>query len=316
METSLSSSPEVRCNTAIVGGLNDNNGVGAAWVFTRSNGVWTQQAKLVGNDAVGNTHQGISVALSGDGNTAIVGGPQDNNGAGAVWVFTRSGGQWTQQGSKLVGSDAVGKAGQGSSVALSGDGNLVIVDGPGDNDGTANEVGAAWLFARSDGTWSQLQKLANNGEAGFAQAFFGASVALSADGRTAMVGVPGVVNGGSFVFIGPNRRATDTPDFNGDGYRRFLPAFAASPNSGYSCRQDRTSISRGPDLRKHWGVERSEPADRTDNGTLPPARVLCLPRGEPRGRRVFHVFCAQIPFKYSIRSFFCAVLRLSLKWSS
>jgi FG-GAP repeat/FG-GAP-like repeat len=205
-----------------VGGLNDNNGVGAAWVFTRSNGVWTQQAKLVGNDAVGNTHQGISVALSGDGNTAIVGGPQDNNGAGAVWVFTRSGGQWTQQGSKLVGSDAVGKAGQGSSVALSGDGNLVIVDGPGDNDGTANEVGAAWLFARSDGTWSQLQKLANNGEAGFAQAFFGASVALSADGRTAMVGVPGVVNGGSFVFIGPNRRATDTPDFNGDGYSDIL----------------------------------------------------------------------------------------------
>src|SRR5260370_122193 len=105
-------------NTAIVGGLNDNNGVGAAWVFTRSNGVWTQQAKLAGNDAVGNTHQGISVALSGDGNTAIVGGPQDNNGAGAVWGFTRSGGQWTQQGGHLGGSGADGKARQASSFAL------------------------------------------------------------------------------------------------------------------------------------------------------------------------------------------------------
>ncbi len=186
-------------------------------MFTRSNGVWTQQAKLAGNDAVGNTHQGISVALSGDGNTAIVGGPQDNNGIGAVWVFTRSGGQWTQQGGKLVGSGADGKAGQGSSVALSGDGNLVIVGGPSDGTGFDNETGAAWLFARSDGTWSQLQKLANNGSEGFPQAFFGASVALSADGRTALVGVPGVVNGGSFVFIGPSRWATDTHDFNGDG---------------------------------------------------------------------------------------------------
>jgi hypothetical protein len=199
-------------NTAILGGGNDNNGVGAAWVFTRSNGVWTQQAKLVGSDAVGNAHQG-SVALSADGNTAIVGGGNDNAGTGAVWVFTRSGGQWTQQGGKLVGSGAVGKAGQGSSVALSADGNLAIVGGP--SDGV--DEGAAWLFARSDGTWSQLQKLANNGLADFPQAFFGASVALSADGRTALVGVPGVVNGGALVFIGPSRRATDTHDFNGDG---------------------------------------------------------------------------------------------------
>jgi hypothetical protein len=204
-------------NTAIVAGGNDNNGIGAAWVFTRSNGVWTQQAKLVGSDAVGNAHQG-SVALSADGNTAIVGGGNDNAGTGAVWVFTRSGGQWTQQGSKLVGTGAVGKAGQGSSVALSADGNLAIVGGPYDNGAPlGNEVGAAWLFARSDGSWSQLQELANNGEADFPQAFFGASVALSADGRTALVGVPGVVNGGALVFIGPSRRATDAHDFNGDG---------------------------------------------------------------------------------------------------
>jgi VCBS repeat protein/FG-GAP repeat protein len=205
-------------NTAIVGGLNDNNGVGAAWVFTRSNGVWTQEAKLIGSDAVGAAHQGSSIALSGDGNTAIVGGPQDNNSAGAVWVFTRSGGQWTQQGGKLVGTGAVGtQVNQGRSVGLSGDGNLAIVGGPFDNGGPlGNEIGAAWLFTRSDGIWSQLQKLVS-GEANFPQAFFGASVALSADGRTALVGAPGLVNGGAFLFIGPSRRATDTHDFNGDG---------------------------------------------------------------------------------------------------
>jgi hypothetical protein len=76
---------------------------------------FTQQGpKLVGSDAVGNTHQGWSVSLSGDGNTAIVGGfadaPDSVCGctAGAAWVYTRSGGVWTQQGSKLVGTGAVG----------------------------------------------------------------------------------------------------------------------------------------------------------------------------------------------------------------
>ena len=70
--------------------------------------MWTQQAdKLVGTGAVGSADQGNSVALSGDGNTAILGGPVDNFFAGAAWVFTRSGGVWTQQ-MKLVGTGAVG----------------------------------------------------------------------------------------------------------------------------------------------------------------------------------------------------------------
>jgi hypothetical protein len=74
---------------SIVGGPLDN-GNGAVWVYTRSDGVWTQQGnKLVGTGAVGNARQGISVALSADGNTAIAGGTFDNNGNGAVWVFVQ-----------------------------------------------------------------------------------------------------------------------------------------------------------------------------------------------------------------------------------
>jgi hypothetical protein len=93
---------------------------------------FTQQGpKLIGSDAVGIARQGNSVALSADGNTAIVGGPGDNfdavagAGLGAAWVYTRSVGAWTQQGGKLVGTDAVGPATQGTSVALSADGNTV-----------------------------------------------------------------------------------------------------------------------------------------------------------------------------------------------
>ena len=173
-------------NTAIVGGPFDNSHVGAAWVFTRSGGVWTQQGnKLVGTGAVGNARQGVSVALSADGNTAIVGGPGDNTDTGAAWVFTRSGGVWTQQGSKLVGTGAVGNAGQGFSVALSADGNTAIVGGPADNAGT----GAAWVFTRSGGVWTQQgNKLVGTGAVGTARQ--GHSVALSADGNTAIVGGP------------------------------------------------------------------------------------------------------------------------------
>src|SRR5262249_28584522 len=61
---------------------------GAAWVFSRSGGVWTQQGqKLVGGHAAGAAGQGLSVALSGDGNTALIGGAGDNSGVGATWGF-------------------------------------------------------------------------------------------------------------------------------------------------------------------------------------------------------------------------------------
>jgi antibiotic biosynthesis monooxygenase (ABM) superfamily enzyme len=175
-------------NTAIVGGFEDNSGTGAAWVYTRANGAWTQQgSKLVGSGAVGAAVQGVSVALSADGNTAIVGGPHDNGEAGAAWIYTRSGGVWTQQGGKLVGSDAVGVPVvlQGYSVALSGDGNTAIVGGQYDNE----QTGAAWVYARANGVWTQQGgKLLANDAVGHAEQ--GYSVALSGDGNTAIVGGP------------------------------------------------------------------------------------------------------------------------------
>src|SRR6267143_2775149 len=172
-------------NTAIVGGAEDNSEAGAAWVYTQSAGVWTQQgSKLVGTGAVGNAQQGVSVSLSADGNTAIVGGGKDNGNAGAAWVYTRGGGVWAQQGSKLVGTGAVGNViQQGVSVSLSADGNTAIVGGLGDNSLT----GAAWVFTRSGGVWTQQgSKLGGTGAVGNADQ--GYSVSLSADGNTAIIG--------------------------------------------------------------------------------------------------------------------------------
>jgi hypothetical protein len=171
-------------NTAIVGGPGDNTGTGAAWVFVRTNGTWSQQGtKLVGTGSVGNPQQGRNVALSADGNTALVSGPFDNQNIGAAWVFVRAAGTWTQQGNKLVGTGFSGGPLQGYGLALSADGNNALVGGFADNSST----GAAWVFTRSNGTWTQQgNKLVGTGATG--SALQGRSVALSADGNTAMVG--------------------------------------------------------------------------------------------------------------------------------
>jgi hypothetical protein len=179
-------------------------------VFTRSGGVWTQQGiKLVGAGAfLGGDGQGTSVALSADGNTAIVGGPDCNNlcdyydpGIGAAYVFTRSGGAWSQQGGPLVGWDSFtdpdypSDIQEGYSVALSADGKTAIVGGPLDGllvgvDYDVSWPGATWVFTRSGGSWNEQSKLIGTGEFPMVS-FQGASVALSADGNTLISGGPG-----------------------------------------------------------------------------------------------------------------------------
>ncbi len=115
-------------NTALVGGWNDDGRKGAAWVFTRSGGVWSQQGpKLTaGGESESGAGFGTSVALSADGNTALIGAPGDEFRKGAAWIFTRSGSTWTQQGGKLTGAGATKNPWFGYTVALSGDGNTAL----------------------------------------------------------------------------------------------------------------------------------------------------------------------------------------------
>ncbi len=185
-------------NTAVIGGPSDSSYFGAAWVFTRSNGIWSQQGpKLVGTGSAGVPQQGISVALSSDGNTAVIGGNTDHGSTGAAWVFTRSAGSWTQQGSKLVGTGAAGNAAQGYSISLSSDGNTMISGGYFDS----SQAGAAWVFTRSSGVWSQQgNKLVGAGAAGFARQ--GYSVGLSSNGDKAIIGGDGDDNslGAAWIF--------------------------------------------------------------------------------------------------------------------
>ena len=173
-------------NTALIGDPDSNDRVGAAWVFTRSSGIWKLETELTGAGETGYapdyTHVegqfGSSVALSADGNTALIGGRADYGTStyllggltqaepGAVFVFTRSGGTWTQQGVKLTGTDT---AHLGVSAALSANGNTAVIGADGE----------ALVFTRSAGTWTQQ---------GAKLPGFGARVALSSDGNTALIG--------------------------------------------------------------------------------------------------------------------------------
>ena len=158
-----------------------------------------QGPKLTASDESGQGEFGESVALSADGNTALIGGSGDDNDKGAAWVFTRSGDTWTQQGPKLTASDESGPGWFGSSVALSADGNTALIGGPADGGSTGVDGdGAAWVFTRTGSTWTQQGAKLPAPD----QSAFGSSVALSADGNTALIGGPNDNNsrGTTWVF--------------------------------------------------------------------------------------------------------------------
>lgn len=171
-----------------------------------------QGPKLLVSGNEGNAGAGRSVAISADGNTAIVGGPNDNFQQGAAWIYTRNGGVWKQEGPKLVGNDHSGPANQGRSVAISADGNTVIIGGNRDDSG----MGAVWVFIREKNTWYQQgPKLVGNGSDGsFLPVNQGYSVGLSGDGNTVIVGGPydSFNRGAAWIFSRKDNRWTQEGD--------------------------------------------------------------------------------------------------------
>ena len=151
---------------------------------------------------------GYSVALSGDGKTALVGAPYDEDGArldgdqaGAAFVFVLSGSKWEQQGSKLTGTGPYEPIFFGYSVALSANGNTALVGAPetavGGKQVGGFDQGAAYVFTRTGSEWTQQQVLVSGESEHYVE--FGSSVALSGEGHTALVGGPGF-GGHAWIF--------------------------------------------------------------------------------------------------------------------
>lgn len=159
---------------------------GAAYVFMRSDGVWTQAQKLVAADGVANASFGNSVALEGD--TALLGATGTGS---AVYVFSRGGdGSWAQT-QKLMPSDVPTPPGFGAQLAL--DGDLALISAPSATvDGNAYQ-GKVYVFHRADdGSWSEVQQL--SATEGAPNLYFGSALALQ-DGQ-ALIGANGAtVNG-------------------------------------------------------------------------------------------------------------------------
>jgi hypothetical protein len=175
---------------------------GAVYVFTRSGSTWSQQAKLLPSDIEGGERFGWAVALSDDGNTAIIGtyledtSPSTDN--GAAYIFTRSGSTWSQQ-AKLTASDLQSSDLLGISVAISSDGNTAIVGASNESTSPYTSNGAAYVFTRSGSTWSQQAKLLAT-DLGNSDNF-GFKVALSDNGNTAVIGAPNKTTWGAvYVF--------------------------------------------------------------------------------------------------------------------
>jgi FG-GAP repeat len=240
----------------IVAGARYNSTVGyrrgAAYVFVKGAGGWSnslESAKLTASDAVDNDLLGLSVAISGDGNTVVVGAPYQAAGGtkrGAAYIFVKGVGGWSNstQTAKLTASDGADNDILGFSVAISADGSTVFAGAPGQAAG-GTKRGAVYVFMKGTGSWSdsvETAKLTASGTMNNEQVGF--TLATSADGRTVVAGAPNAVVGESFrgavyVFVQAvgkwgnstqTARLTASDSVNGDGLG-FSVAVSADGNT-------------------------------------------------------------------------------------
>lgn len=217
--------------TAIIGTPQDNTfgaNSGAAYIFIRTAGVWSQQAKLLASDGAAGDFFGYSVSISGD--TAIVSAHLDDEvfpSSGSAYVFVRSGTVWTQQ-ARLNPSDPANGDLFATYVAVHG--NTALVGSSSDDNANGGNAGSAYVFIRTGTVWSQQAKLlASDGAASDA---FGIAVAIEND--TALIGAvgndPGALTeaGAAYVFLrsgtvwSQQAKLTAADAVAGDDFGRFV----------------------------------------------------------------------------------------------
>ena len=206
-------------DTAIIGAPyyhGSGSDSGAAYIFTRNGAVWSQQAKLLADDAAAEDIFGWDVTLEED--TVAIGAWGDDNDRGSVYLFTRNGQIWSQQ-SKLTAADGLAGDLFGYSTMLAGN---VLAVGALDHDGAANDTGAVYIFYRSETGWNQQDKL--TAFDGAAMDWMGKSVGVS--GYTAIAGAPlddddGNGSGAAYLFTLPVY--TLTVNISGGGHVELTP---------------------------------------------------------------------------------------------
>jgi hypothetical protein len=189
-EAAMSSNGQIALVGAPGHAGNNKIGAGAAYVFAKNGDHWTQVAQLLAPNAGQYDGFGWSVALSGDGTTALIGAPYhadgQNQDLGAAYVFHNTGGHWSQL-TTLRAKDSAAYDGFGWSVAFARDGHTLIVGSPAHKVGAVKGAGAAYLFHSATGGtgWTEVRELTEAKPA--EQGDFGTYVALAANGSTALV---------------------------------------------------------------------------------------------------------------------------------
>ncbi|GEM_PF-1163782 len=195
---------------------------GSVYVFEPGQRSWAPTAKLTPQDAAVGDQFGLSLALSG--NVMLIGAPgKDELGedSGVAYVFERTTDSWTQT-AKLIPEDGSGFSYFGQAVSI--DGYLAVVGAPGESS-AAFYAGAAYVFERLDGAWTQVAKLTAWDAA--EMDFFGTSVAVS--GGTIAVGAcqaDGLEPGSVYLFEQvqgvwtPNGRLSASDEKPGDFFGR------------------------------------------------------------------------------------------------
>ena len=186
------------------------SGNGAAYLYSETSGTWpaTPTASFTGS---GTEELGYSVALSADGQTALVGAPSIGSANGAAYLYAEASGNWpSSPTASFTGAGLLGW-----SVAISADGQTALV---GDPAAAGARNGAAYLYAEASGKWPS-SPTASFAESGTEQ--LGYSVALSADGQTALVGAPlaSSQSGAAFLYAEASGKwpSSPTASFTGSG---------------------------------------------------------------------------------------------------
>ena len=209
-------------STALVGApyhqVGGNTYQGAAYVYTETNGAWSQTAELTASDGAAQDQFGWSVALNGT--TALVGARYHKVGnnayQGAAYVYTEANGVWSQM-AELTASDGAGDDLFGWSVALNG--ATALVGALYHQVGSNNQQGAAYVYTEANGTWSQTAELTASD--GAAYDHFGYSVAVS--GPTALVGAlyhqvgSNAHQGAAYVYTDTNGTWSQTAELTASG---------------------------------------------------------------------------------------------------
>lgn len=182
--------------TVLLVGSDGEGGRGAAYIFTKTNGLWERVIRLSPGTLPKNAQFGCSVALSSDGTIAVVGACRDNgsvSGTGAIYLFVRQGQSYVLY-EKIAAENGKKDDYFGLSLSISSDGKSIVTGAYGD-DSLGSMSGSAYVFSYSDSSWQLQNKLtASDGTAG---AKFGSSVTLSRNGNVLSVGSIGYSSQGA-----------------------------------------------------------------------------------------------------------------------